>query len=409
MNKYQISKLFTIIIITIFFSSCFKQRTLNELENQQITTYIDDLGLFFEVLPSGVYFHTTYDGFGQTFDKYDQVTLLYTGYNLDKKTIFAQNDTFQFTVGNHEILKGWNDAVYQLADGGSGILIFPYDKAFKTYQTPGNPAYSTLVYTFRILSDNYRTIQNALYFEYAEKYDSIANFFEDSLYYVKHFDGAGNIVDKNNVAIDYSLYTLEDSLITDADSFFVDFANQNITTGLLEGIGQMYQGEMGKIIIPPSLSYTDDNIYNLKPYTPLYAEVRIIADSPNINQESIINKYLYLNKVSPDSILPSNIYYFADNNETDSIPFATFGKTITYSDSLFLINHKNAISGCDSCTKILNNSNFFSGQIESIKLMRKGEKASFIIPYQQAYGNTAHGFIPPYSTLVYKVEIIDIQ
>ena len=51
------------------------------------------------------------------------------------------------------------------------------------------------------------------------------------------------------------------------------------------------------------------------------------------------------------------------------------------------------------------------GVIEGIKKMRKGGKATFIIPWDSGYG--ADGWIeqkiPPYSTLIYEVEIINIH
>ncbi len=47
------------------------------------------------------------------------------------------------------------------------------------------------------------------------------------------------------------------------------------------------------------------------------------------------------------------------------------------------------------------------GWDEGIAMLRKGEKATFIIPSELAYGQRSMGPIGPYSTLVFEVELID--
>jgi peptidyl-prolyl cis-trans isomerase A (cyclophilin A) len=47
---------------------------------------------------------------------------------------------------------------------------------------------------------------------------------------------------------------------------------------------------------------------------------------------------------------------------------------------------------------------------EGLGMLGKGGKAKLIIPYYQAYGKNGHpGVIPPYSDLVFDVEVLDIQ
>lgn len=49
------------------------------------------------------------------------------------------------------------------------------------------------------------------------------------------------------------------------------------------------------------------------------------------------------------------------------------------------------------------------GLEEGVKLMNVGDHYIFIIPFKLAYGETKHGMIPPFSTLVFEVELLDAK
>ncbi|MCF0206127.1 MAG: FKBP-type peptidyl-prolyl cis-trans isomerase, partial [Bacteroidales bacterium] len=49
------------------------------------------------------------------------------------------------------------------------------------------------------------------------------------------------------------------------------------------------------------------------------------------------------------------------------------------------------------------------GWEEGILLMKKGSVAQLIIPSNLAYGSEGKGDILPYSTLIFEIEIIDVQ
>ena len=41
--------------------------------------------------------------------------------------------------------------------------------------------------------------------------------------------------------------------------------------------------------------------------------------------------------------------------------------------------------------------------------MKKGSKRCLVIPHQLAYGHRSFDKIPPYSTLIFEIELIDIE
>lgn len=50
-----------------------------------------------------------------------------------------------------------------------------------------------------------------------------------------------------------------------------------------------------------------------------------------------------------------------------------------------------------------------AGWEEGIAMLRKGGKAQLIIPFYLAYGERSAGSIPPYSSLIFDVELVDIK
>jgi len=49
-----------------------------------------------------------------------------------------------------------------------------------------------------------------------------------------------------------------------------------------------------------------------------------------------------------------------------------------------------------------------AGWFEGLQLLNKGAKATFIIPSSLAYGEKGLNIIPPYTPLVFEIEVIDV-
>jgi len=399
-----------VVLIVIIYSGCLKQQSLKELDNLKIISFISETGLDFDTTKNGIIYYSTYKGEGENLNSNSQIYMLYDGFYFDKskkKVFFTENDTVFLNLSDKDLINGWTELLSLFADGGSGIAIFPFDKAYESNQVPQVPANTTLYFYFRIISQNYRVNQNSLFGEFARDFDSLISIVNDSLLYIKYFDGIGSLANQNSCNFEIKISTLNDSLIRYYEYYNLLPTDIILPSSLKTAIYQMYDGEMGKIAIPPTYGYTNDNFFNIRPFTSLLFQIRIISDNPDVNERSNIDKYLYFNTKKTDSILPSGIYYYVNTKGDDTE--INLNSTITYTDSIFILNKNNSVSNCDNCTKILNSTNFESGFLQSILLMKKGEQATFIIPYSLAYGSLGQEGIPPFATILYKINIINVE
>jgi len=142
--------LITTLIINLL-SACTNKQLMLEAERLQILHFIENSGLNFDTLSSGVLVHidTSYDSTYITLS--DQIMLVYTGYNLDDNNkIFVKDDTVYIKANEPYILDGWREIFLTVPNKTYGTAIFPYYTAYNKKKIASVPPYSTLVFDFYI-------------------------------------------------------------------------------------------------------------------------------------------------------------------------------------------------------------------------------------------------------------------
>jgi FKBP-type peptidyl-prolyl cis-trans isomerase len=124
-------------------------------EFDKIVTYLRTNNITVSPTASGLYYIETEKGKGKRVENGKKVKVHYTLYNLSGKMIQSSKDSgqpFELTVGQGQVIKGWDEGLVLMNEGGKARLILPSDLAYGgTDRGPDIPAYSTLVFDIEVL------------------------------------------------------------------------------------------------------------------------------------------------------------------------------------------------------------------------------------------------------------------
>ena len=128
-------------------------------------------------------------------------------------------------------------------------------------------------------------------------------------------------------------------------------------------------------------------------------------DDISANEQEIIDRYIASNSLMPEST-SSGLLYVIDEVGTGNQP--TGDQVVAINVKEFLLNG-DLIFDSGVRPFISQLSGLFPGLRESVGLLQKGGKGTFIVPSALAFGTSGSGGIPPNSPLLFEIELIDVQ
>lgn len=204
------------------------------------------------------------------------------------------------------------------------------------------------------------------------------------------------------------------------------------TKGLEEGVGMLRKGGKATLIVPSQIAYgAEEKGQMIKPYSTIVYEVELLGmrskeaydkerkekqaqqqalqDQRRNNEKSQRDKYLKDNNIT---VAPtaSGLYYIETEKGTGKQ--AKPGNTVNVHYTGRLLDgtvFDSSIERGQPFSFRLGVGEVIKGWDEGIALMNEGGKATLIIPSEIAYGARDAGQIPPYSTLVFDVELISVE
>ncbi|PRY10637.1 FKBP-type peptidyl-prolyl cis-trans isomerase [Pontibacter ummariensis] len=132
-----------------------------KIDDEKIQQYIKENNLQnVQKTEGGVYYAVTKPGSGPEADAGDQVSVHYTLTHLDGKELessrnnpMTKNEPFQFTLGQGQVIRGWDEAIAELKEGSQATLLVPSPLAYGDQDRgPDMPANSILRFDVELVN-----------------------------------------------------------------------------------------------------------------------------------------------------------------------------------------------------------------------------------------------------------------
>lgn len=221
------------------------------------------------------------------------------------------------------------------------------------------------------------------------------------------------------------LYTarLLDGTVIDATSQRDDtpvsfvFGVNRVLAGLEEGISLMHKGDKAVLLIPSGLAYGASSSSTIPANSVVRFDIELTDLNPTfaVPDDNLITRYLAKNKITTAQKQASGLYFVPTATNPTGTPAAA-GKTASVLYTGKLLN-----GTVFDATSQRNNTPFtftvgamprqvIQGFDEGVGLMRKGEKATLLIPSGLAYGAAGAGTsIGPNTVISFDIEVVDVQ
>ena len=337
------------------------------------------------------------------------------------------------------------EGIQLMSPGDSAVFIISADSLFtKTFKSPQRPAIidsnSVIRFFIHLLTVDIPEKMKQAEIEAIKKYIADNHVTTpptpSGVYIIVGEPGNGAKIDTGSVVkLQFTVGTLDGNVIFSSydrpEPIKITCGQKFDTPGIEEAILNCKKGTKAKVIVPSIMAFGEKGRGTIvPPYTALLYNLEIVdvlskADAEKElaeeklkegskketgKQDESIQREKYL-KDNNITVKPTSdgLYYIEKLKGTG--PQAIPGKKVKVHYTGTLLNGKKFDSSLDRKEPFeftLGKGMVIRGWDEGIALMKQGGKATLIIPSSIGYADRDMGEIPPYSTLVFDVELMDV-
>jgi peptidylprolyl isomerase len=306
--------------------------------------------------------------------------------------------------GHDQLLPGWEEGVGMMKVGSKARLVIPPELAFGETGYGIIPPNSQLILDVELLSIEPSPEPTS----YSEA-DLVTTDSGLQYYDILTVDDGLEAADGYTVTTHFSIWVKD----TSGNIFITSSANQEPITfvvgrgdrvfpGWDEGVLGMKTGSKRLLIIPPELALGEQSSGSIPPNATLILEVEVV-DVREPRKRTEINEEDY-------TVTESGLKYY-DIVEGDGAMPET-GQTVVVHYTGWLedgTEFDSSLNRGQPFTFPLGMGSVIPGWDEGLATMKVGGKRQLVIPAELGYGENGSGLIPPGATLIFEVELLDIQ
>ena len=353
---------------------------------------------------SGLEYQVTRQGRGNTPQEGDIVRLHYTGKLADGSVFDSSRERGEpivFRVGNGQVIPGLEEGISLVREGGHITLIVPPDLGYGERAMGPIPSNATLTFEVELLEISQPEVSLDVTGVERSRLNSGVEYAV-----VQH--GNGKPLEPGmRVSVHYTGYLEEDESMFDSSHDrgrpiqFV-LGRGMVIPGWEEGLMQLRVGDKARLFIPYEMAYGETG------RGPIPPRANLIFDVEVVHAEKIAPPKPFdvtgLDTLSTETGLQYIIIEVG--NGVQPIP----GQVLTVHYTGYLTDGSmfdSSVQRGEPFRFVLGQGQVIRGWDEGFALLSKGAKARLIVPPHLGYGNRDMGVIPPESTLIFDVELID--
>jgi FKBP-type peptidyl-prolyl cis-trans isomerase len=185
--------------------------------------------------------------------------------------------------------------------------------------------------------------------------------------------------------------------------------NNSIIYGFNQGVGLMRKGERATIFVPSYLAYGNATYDKIPAYSVLKFDLYL---EDVLTEDKALKRYMRENNIQNALARTSGLYFArTDSTSTTGAVNPKSGDRVSISYKGYFLSGGIPFDSTATSpyTFTIGNQATIKGFEEGVTLMKVGDKATLMIPSSLGYGTNGTKGIPPYTPLIFKVQLVKIE